>query len=179
MTIKLISDDVFVYSLNTSLKAQKINAKERSKIILDYSREPFYTRDSILEYEERQAKKYKEEHKKPVIPSEFKEQSEWVHWFKKTYPDVDIMSIRNGGGRSPAERSQQLLEGLLPGAADLFVPSWCLWIEFKKTKGGVLSSNQQKFKERRESDGYGYILAEGCLDGIEKLKFFLVNFWGM
>ena len=64
-----------------------------------------------------------------------------------TYPGIVIMSIRNGGSRSPAERVEQIMEGLHPGATDIYIPEWHCWIEFKKIKGGVLSEKQEIFRD--------------------------------
>jgi hypothetical protein len=57
------------------------------------------------------------------------------------------------------------MEGLHPGAADLFIPAWHLWIEFKKVKGGVLSEEQGKFADYVCNHNYGWFMAKGFEHG--------------
>ena len=113
--------------------------------------------------------------KKPKIiyPTEFKEQCDFVAWFRNEYPGIVLMSIRNGGSRSPKESRDQMLEGLYPGAADLFIPAWLCWIEVKRVRGSVWSEQQQAFKAYVESIGQTYLLAYGFEDGRSKLISFL------
>jgi len=108
---------------------------------------------------------------KENIPSEASEQKRFVAWFKQNYPDVDIMMIRNDGYRTRVERNDQIAMGLLPGAADLFIPSDLIWIEFKRSDGGAGQSEKQKeFQKRREADGHTYLLCNGCDDAIKQLE---------
>jgi len=115
----------------------------------------------------------KEKKPKIIYPTEFKEQCDFVAWFRDAYPGVVIMSIRNGGSRSPKESRDQMLEGLYPGAADLFIPAWLCWIEFKRVKGSVLSDHQKAFKAYVESIGQTYLLAYGFEDGKHVLNTFI------
>jgi hypothetical protein len=86
------------------------------------------------------------------------------------------MWIRNGGSRTPRERADQIREGLHPGAADLYIPAWHLWIEFKKVKGGVVSKEQEAFAEYvRNTCGDYYFLAEGFEQGKLKILAFVEN----
>ena len=171
----MINDITFSNELDNALKRQGIKKADRINIITEHMMRESYERDSILDDEEAKARDVEyERNKKISIPTEFKEQCDFVAWFKSTYPDVVIMSIRNGGSRSPRERSEQLLEGLHPGAADLYIPKWHLWIEFKKVKGGVLSEKQEKFRDyvtNQCSDNW--MLAMGCDDGRKKVEMFL------
>jgi hypothetical protein len=172
-----ISDQVFKDALEVALKAQGYKIKERKSIINQYLKFDIKLRNDILDHEEFKAihaKAKKIELKK--VRSEFEEQCEFVHWFKKTYPGVVIMSIRNGGSRTPRERADQIREGLHQGAADLYIPSWHLWIEFKKVKGGVVSKEQEAFAEyvRNKCNDY-YFLAEGFNQGKLKILAFAEN----
>lgn len=174
--MEVISNETFTKELDASLKRQKINIKERKSIIADYFLYDEYLRDGILDKHDLLARKFEAEQKElKHIPSEFKEQCDFVEWFKKEYKGAVIMSIRNGGSRTPRERVDQIAEGLHPGAADLFIPEWFLWIEFKKKKGGIQSDKQKDFEKHITNVGYTYFLALGCEDGKNKLLEFLEN----
>jgi hypothetical protein len=172
-----ISDQVFKDALEVALKAQGYKIKERNLIIKRYLFLDKENRDIVLDGEEQKAIEHQAEKKESKkVRSEFEEQCEFVHWFKKTYPGVVIMSIRNGGSRTPRERSDQMREGLHPGAADLYIPAWHLWIEFKKVKGGVLSEEQIEFaKYVRITCRDFWVLAEGCEQGKLKILEFVEN----
>jgi hypothetical protein len=152
-----ISDAVFTEEMHKHLKAQNIAKKDRKFAINAYLEQPC-NRDAILDQEQYKAAISK---KKEPIPTEFKEQCDFIAWFKKTYTGVVIMSIRNGGYRSPRERTEQLLEGLHPGAADLFIPEWLCWVEMKRVKGGVQSDKQKEFEWYVQSIGQTYLMCEG------------------
>jgi hypothetical protein len=118
----MISDEVFKGSLEVALKGQGIKVKERKEIIKQYFVCDNNLRNGILDREENKAREHQAAKKaSKKVRSEFEEQCEFVHWFKKTYPGVVIMSIRNGGSRTPRERADQIREGLHPGAADLYI----------------------------------------------------------
>jgi len=138
----MISDEVFSEEMHRHLKAQNICKKDRDRRINAYLNEPI-DRDIFLDNERHNAAIAK---KKDPVPSEFAEQCALVAWFKQTYPGVVIMSIRNGGTRTPKERTEQLIEGLHPGAADLFIPAWLCWVEMKRVKGGIQSDKQKEFE---------------------------------
>ena len=170
----MINDLTFSNELDNALKRQGIKKADRINAIAEYMKRESYERDSILDDEEAKAIAIEELRKKDKhVPSEFKEQCDFVAWFKSAYPGVVIMSIRNGGSRSPRERSEQLLEGLHPGAADLYVPLWHLWVEFKKIKGGVLSEKQEQFRDYVTNHcNDSWILALGFEDGRKKIEMF-------
>jgi len=135
-----ISDKAFKDALEVALKAQGLNKKERQETTNIYiEKYPIEHRNDILDDEEQKAREYQATKKaSKKIRSEFEEQCEFVHWFKKTYPGVVIMSIRNGGSRTPRERSDQMREGLHPGAADLYIPAWHLWMSLRRLRVELL-----------------------------------------
>lgn len=98
------------------------------------------------------------------LPTETWEQIKFVEWFKKTYPDVIIIYIHNGGTRSLIERVQQRCLGLHPGTSDLFVPEFKLWIEMKRTKLSRVSDEQKVFMKDMHKIGYQYIIGYGWED---------------
>ena len=98
------------------------------------------------------------------VPSEHIEQSLFVQWFRRSYPNVLIFAIPNGGARSKATAGKLKVEGVVAGVPDLFVPKWHLWIEMKRTKGGVISNEQQGMVEYLQSVGYRAIVCKGAED---------------
>lgn len=106
-------------------------------------------------------------------PSEHLEQVRLVSWFRKTWPDVRIFAIPNGGGRSMAQGAALKTEGVSPGVPDLFVPAWSLWVEMKRQTGGVLSPVQKDWIEYLECIGHTVIIGRGFEDAkaqIESIK---------
>jgi len=168
----MISEEVFRQNLDAALKQQGILKKERNEKIAVYLQLDDDMWDSILDTEEDKARhivagKKKEKH----VPSEFYEQSTFVSWFKNKYPGVVIMSIRNGGKRTVSERIEQMMEGLHPGAADLYIPKWHTWIEFKRVKGGILSDKQKEFRDYVINEcGDKWFLAEGHEQAIKAIE---------
>lgn len=96
------------------------------------------------------------------IPTEHEEQRELVRWFRQTWPGVRIFAIPNGGARSPATAGRLKAEGVSSGVPDLFVPSWRLWVEMKRTKGSSVSAEQKGWILYLESVGFFCILGKGA-----------------
>jgi hypothetical protein len=90
-----------------------------------------------------------------------------VSWFRKTFPDVRIFAIPNGGKRSKREAERLKLEGVSPGVPDLFIPQWRLWIEMKTAKGGRTSDEQKDWIRYLESLGDLVLLCHGHTQAIE------------
>jgi hypothetical protein len=111
----------------------------------------------------------------PVLkaPSEHIEQSLLVQWFRRSYPNVLIFAIPNGGARSRATAGKLKVEGVVPGIPDLFVPEWKLWIEMKRTKGGIVSPEQLGMIEYLQSVGYCAIVGKGAEDAKAQILEFL------
>ena len=97
--------------------------------------------------------------------SEDQEQMLFVQWFRRTYPDVRIFAIPNGGYRQKTTAARMKATGTSSGVPDLFVPEWRLWIEMKRTKGGVVSPEQRDWMAYLEACGYRCIVARGWEDG--------------
>lgn len=106
---------------------------------------------------------------KERIPTEHEEQREFVSWFKKTYPDVRIFAIPNGGFRGKAQAGRLKAEGVSPGVPDIFIPAWMLWIEFKRQKGGSVSKEQKEWHEYLIGIGHKVMVAKGFDNAIENL----------
>lgn len=110
---------------------------------------------------------------KEVIPSEDHEQAMFVQWFRRTYPDVLIFSIPTGGHRHIAVATKMKVTGAVKGIPDLFVPEWRLWVEMKRTKGGVLSPEQIGMIDYLQSVNYSVIVGKGAEDAKAQILEFL------
>ena len=102
--------------------------------------------------------------------SEHLEQARLVMWFRRTYPDILIFAIPNGGLRSKTQGMKLKVEGVVPGIPDLFIPAWMTWVEMKKEKGGVLSKEQQLMIKYLQSVNYCVIVGHGAEDAINQLR---------
>lgn len=109
------------------------------------------------------------------VPTEHEEQREYVRWFRKSYPDVRIMAIPNGGARSQATAGRLKAEGVSPGVPDLFIPAWGLWVEMKRAKGGRVSPEQKDWHQYLASCGYRVIIGHGQTDAIKQTQQLRIN----
>jgi hypothetical protein len=96
------------------------------------------------------------------LPTEHEEQRELVRWFRQTYKGVRIFAIPNGGQRSRATAGRLKAEGVSAGVPDLFIPAWGLWIEMKRQKGGVVSSEQKDWINYLQSVNHVCIVGKGA-----------------
>ena len=104
-----------------------------------------------------------------LIPSEDQEQMHLVQWFRRTYPNIRIYSIPNGGARHPAVAAKMKATGTSKGVPDLCIPAWRLYIEMKRVKGGRLSPDQIEWIKYLEKVGYSVIIGFGALDAQHKI----------
>jgi hypothetical protein len=109
------------------------------------------------------------------VPSEHVEQSLFVQWFRRSYPNVLIFAIPNGGARSKATAGRLKVEGVVAGVPDLFVPEWHLWVEMKRIKGGKVSDEQFGMIDYLQSVGYRAIVCKGAEDAKAQILEFLNN----
>ncbi len=94
-------------------------------------------------------------------------QSEFIQWLSK-HPDPRtgmIFAIPNGGKRSPRVGAELRREGVRPGVPDLFLPVPLnkyhgLFIELK-TEKGVLSKQQEIWKDSLREQGYKVEICRG------------------
>ena len=107
-----------------------------------------------------------------VKKSEHYEQRELVSWFRRTWPEVRIFAIPNGGARSAATAGRLKAEGVSRGVPDLFVPAWRLWLEMKRSKGGSLDPAQRDWLAYLESVGYATMVCRGCEDAQRQIRAF-------
>ena len=107
------------------------------------------------------------------VSSEHAEQVGFLNWIKYKYPDVLIFAIPNGGYRSIKTAKLLKEEGVVPGVPDLFIPKWKLFIEMKRTKGGVVSKEQEAMIAYLNKIGYTAFVACGATEASRKVLDFL------
>lgn len=105
-----------------------------------------------------------------TMPSEHLEQVRLVSWFRRTFPDVRIFAVPNGGVRSGLQGVKLKAEGVSAGVPDLFVPAWSLWVEMKRAKGGTVSSEQKDWIAYLESIGHKVIIGRGFEDAKRQIE---------
>ena len=99
-----------------------------------------------------------------IIPTEHQEQVELVKWMRQTHPQHRIFAIPNGGHRSKTTAANLKKEGAVRGIPDLFIPSLNLWVEMKRTKGGVTSPEQKDWIAYLQSIGHHAEVCRGAED---------------
>lgn len=92
---------------------------------------------------------------------------EWAAWQSNAHPELRLMfHIPNGGSRNPIEGKHLKEQGVKAGVPDLFLPvarhgAHGLFIEMKRSKGGVLSSFQTEYIEALMREGYKVCVCHG------------------
>jgi len=112
---------------------------------------------------------------KPPCPLEKEEQKRVVKWFRETYPEHKIVSIRNDGYRTKLEKVEQIRMGLCVGAADLYIPLIHTWVEMKRVdNGSPWSDDQKEFNECVTTKCYDlYYLCAGADDAISIIDYLM------
>jgi len=105
-----------------------------------------------------------------MAPSEHLEQVRLVSWFRKTYPDVRIFAVPNGGARIGLQGAKLKAEGVSPGVPDLCVPAWNLWVEMKRETGGIVSPVQKDWIEYLQGIGHHVIVGRGFEDAKRQIQ---------
>ena len=108
----------------------------------------------------------------PILtaPSEHLEQVRLVSWFRRQWPNVRIFAIPNGGGRSMAQGASLKAEGVTAGVPDLHIPAWGLWVEMKRSTGGIVSPVQREWIAYLEGIGHTVIIGRGFEDARAQIE---------
>jgi hypothetical protein len=61
-------------------------------------------------------------------------------------------------------------EGVTAGVPDIFIPAWLLWIEMKRSTGGVMSPAQKDWIAYLEGIGHTVIIGHGFEDAKAKIE---------
>ena len=127
---------------------------------------------------------------KSLIPTEDHEAQCLAEWSRvaryagKPLSDYLVLQANDamGGIASPLDRAIRMKKlkskGLRLGAADYFLalpkpPFAGLWIELKRTKGGVLGTDQMRFLNLMDSVGFKTCVAKGWERAREEIEAYL------
>jgi len=61
-------------------------------------------------------------------------------------------------------------EGVSPGVPDLHIPAWKLWVEMKRSMGGVVSPVQRDWIAYLQGIGHQVIVGHGFEDARAKIE---------
>lgn len=114
---------------------------------------------------------------KALIPKEHEEQSAFVKWFRFNYPSSRLAAVPNGLRTSFKQAIKAKSEGMAAGFPDLmlFHGGKLIFIEMKRTKGGVVSPEQRDWHKFLEYNGFKVIVARGFIDAINQFKALTVD----
>lgn len=115
---------------------------------------------------------------KTLLVSEDREQEVFISWFRLTYKNFFVFSIPNGGSRNIIEASKLKRTGATAGIPDLAIlmpNSKMIFIEMKKSKGGVLSKSQKDIIPKIENLGFTVLIGYGFLDAKSKFENYLLQ----
>jgi hypothetical protein len=107
------------------------------------------------------------------IPTEHEEQVGLQIWWKNKFPNTPLIAIPNGEYRSITVAKRLKAEGVTPGVPDLYCPRFHFWVELKRTKGGKLSTYQEKMIDYLRRIGDHVIVGYGCEDASRQILNFL------
>ncbi len=112
------------------------------------------------------------------MSSEHLEQVTAVNWFRKEYPKCLIFAVPNGDLRAVSVAQRLKHEGVTAGIPDLciiFENGKTVWIEMKKTKGGVISSKQKEIHSKMRELHQTVIVCNGFLEFQENIYNLSIN----
>lgn len=116
------------------------------------------------------------------IPTEEQEQMKLIEWTEimtAKWPELVLLHhIPNGGYRTPVEAAKFKALGVKRGVPDIHLPVarggyHGLYIEMKRTEGGVLSEDQKWWLKALGAQGYCSWLCDGCDKAIEVIEKYL------
>ena len=89
-----------------------------------------------------------------------------------------LFAIPNGGERNVIVASRLKAEGVRAGVPDLFLAQpnngfHGLFIEMKKTKGGVVSDNQKCYLSLLKTSGYEVAVCHGWIEAKQTIEHYL------
>tara|TARA_R110000822_G_scaffold102495_5_gene228898 strand:- start:454 stop:912 length:459 start_codon:yes stop_codon:yes gene_type:complete len=116
------------------------------------------------------------EYKRKTAPHEDAEQIAFVERWEATYPQWPILHIPNGGKRGKREAALFKKMGVKPGVPDLQVVPLSLWVEMKRTVGGVVSPAQAQWHADLRGWGHTVIVGYGADDAWTQAEAFVHAF---
>jgi hypothetical protein len=111
-----------------------------------------------------------------TLPTEDQEQIMRVTWMMKKA--IPFFAIPNGGSRNLLEAMKLKRMGVQPGVPDIFIPISIgqyhgMFIEMKRSKGGVVSDNQKYWIDALSREGYYCVVACGFDNAMEMISGYL------
>ena len=104
------------------------------------------------------------------VKSEDLEQAELVQWIRRNHPQHRVFAVPNGGFRTKASVMKLKATGVTAGIPDLCIPSLKIYIEMKRTKGGVTSPEQKDWIRYLSNNGYHARVCKGKDDAIKFIE---------
>lgn len=103
---------------------------------------------------------------KPPVYKERHEQRMFVKWFYLQYPSHKLAAFVNGFKRTPLQSQLLIYDGMLPGIPDIVILAprgqyGALFIEMKRSKGGIVSEAQEAVIAHLNANGYKACVCEG------------------
>lgn len=123
--------------------------------------------------------------KNNIIPTELQEQIavfQWANLMIKKYPILRYLNASLNGIRlTIGQANLAKKSGLVKGYPDIFLPVRNntyngLFIELKRVKGGVVSSEQKDFINFLNSQGYLAVICKGSKEAIKQIESYLNDF---
>ena len=117
---------------------------------------------------------------KPFVPTEYSEQVtvfEWAKWCK--LPGIDMLYATLNGVKLPIGYAVKLSKaGLKRGPLDINLDvaragQFGFRGELKRTKGGVISIEQEVWIERLQEEGYFAVVKSGAQEMIDSITWYL------
>jgi len=100
----------------------------------------------------------------------------WIDIHSGQYPDLSLaFHVPNGGHRNPHVGAQMKRLGVRPGVPDIILPVAKhgyngLAIELKRSIGGRVSPEQQKWLSRLEQQGWQTYVCHGADEAIKTIR---------
>ena len=104
---------------------------------------------------------------------------QWSEWYAGQHPEVRLMfHIPNGGSRNPIEGKHLKEQGVKAGVPDILLPvarhgAHGLFIEMKRSKGGVLSRFQSEMLTDLMLNGYRCAVCHGYEEAKQVIEEYL------
>lgn len=117
-----------------------------------------------------------------TTPTEAQEQRalfRWAAYEAGRYPELDLLHhIPNGGSRDPREAHNLKEQGVKAGVPDIFLPVargryHGLYIELKRTKGGVVKAEQKEWQKRLTEQGFRSVICKGFYEARDEILNYL------
>ena len=117
-----------------------------------------------------------------LIPLESEEQQalfEWANLMSKKVPELNLLvAIPNGGLRNKAVAVRLRAEGTRKGFPDMILPVarggyYSLAIELKRTKGGRIAPEQQRWLNDLSAQGWKAVVCYGFADAKKIIEEYL------